>query len=248
MLRTEGGSYFAYVDGIDLGGALPVVALTSSDLVTWSLVGGFVVDPGAWADPSSGSRFTSPSVRYVAGNPAASRYVMYLSGPTADGAASCIGVATAAAPEGPFVGADQPLICPPGGARAASPVPGSDQVVYRAEMPTSGVYGLTLDAAGTAVAPGAVPSLLLGVAGGIGQEGVLERPAVAPLAEGPSPLGYGVIGSTTGSGPVSLGSSPSIPAKSRSADRDLVRNKPFARVSPAVGSSSSKACPRCVAA
>ena len=30
------------------------------------------------------------------------------------------------------------------------------------------------------------------------------------------PLGYGVIGSTTGSGPVSLGSSPSIPAKSRS--------------------------------
>ena len=33
------------------------------------------------------------------------------------------------------------------------------------------------------------------------------------VAKGPCPLGYGVIGSTTGSGPVSLGSSPSTPAK-----------------------------------
>ena len=184
VLRAADGTYYAYVDGIDLGGAIPVVALTSSDLATWTLVSGFSVDPGTWADPSSGSRFTSPSVRYVPDNPAASRYVMYLTGPTTDGSASCIGVATAAAPEGPFVGADQPLVCPPGGARAASPVPRSDQIVYRAETPTPGVYVLTLDAAGTAVAPGAEPSLLLGVAGGIGQEGVLERPAVARDPDG----------------------------------------------------------------
>ena len=55
-----------------------------------------------------------------------------------------------------------------------------------------------------------------------------ERPRVRFLARlagarrpartrGPvTPVGYGVIGSTTGSGPVSLGSSPSIPAKSQS--------------------------------
>jgi hypothetical protein len=184
VLRAEDGTYYAYVDGIDLGGPFPVVALTSSDLATWTVVGDFAVEPGAWADASSGARFTSPSVRHVPDNPTASRYVMYLTGPTADGSASCIGVATAAAPGGPFVGAAQPLICPPGGARAASPVPGSDQVVYRADSPTPGVYGLTLDAAGTAVAPGAEPSLLLGVAGGILQEGVLERPAVAQDGDG----------------------------------------------------------------
>ena len=43
---------------------------------------------------------------------------------------------------------------------------------------------------------------------GIAHEGVEARKPVQPL-------GYGVIGSTTGSGPVSLGSSPSTPARSR---------------------------------
>lgn len=179
VLRAADGTFFAYLDGVDLGGPLHVVALRSDDLTTWTMVGDVLEAPGAWADPSSGARFTSPSVRHVPANPPPARYVMYLSAPTADGAATCIGVATAPAPEGPFVGADQPLICPPGGARAASPVPGADQVVYRAETPTPGIYGLVLDPTGTAIAPGAAPVLLLGAAGGVGHEGVLERPAVA---------------------------------------------------------------------
>ncbi|HEX7134794.1 MAG TPA: DUF4185 domain-containing protein [Iamia sp.] len=184
VVRAADGSYYAYVDGFDMGVPFHVGAYRSPDLATWTMVGDVLDDPGAWADPSSGRRFTTPSVRHVPSNPAGSRYVMYLTGPTADGTASCIGVATAAAPDGPFVGADQPLICPPGGARAASPVPGSDQVVYRAEQPVPGVYALALTADGTAVAAGAEPALLLGVADGVLREGVLERPAVARDADG----------------------------------------------------------------
>ena len=41
----------------------------------------------------------------------------------------------------------------------------------------------------------------------------VARPRL-PGSQGRQPLGYGVIGSTTGSGPVSLGSSPSTPARS----------------------------------
>src|SRR5215218_7407585 len=45
-------------------------------------------------------------------------------------------------------------------------------------------------------------------------------------------MGYGVIGSPTGSGPVSLGSSPSTPASSTRLDADLLLSLEFRPLSP----------------
>lgn len=182
VLRTADGTYYAYVDGFDMDAPFRVMAYSSTDLATWTPVGDVLGDPGAWAESASGRGYTSPSVRHVPDAPPEARYVLYLTAPTAaadDGPTTCIGVATAPAPDGPFVGADEPLLCPPGGARAASPVPGSDQVVFRAEQPTPGVYGIRVGADGTTVAAGAEPALLLAAEDGILRRGVLERPAIA---------------------------------------------------------------------
>jgi hypothetical protein len=176
VLRAADGAHYAYVDG---SGPEEVTAYRSTDLVTWTPVGDVLGRIGAWALVLPGARVTTPSVRYVPDAPPAARYVMYLTGLAADGPRACIGVATAADPAGPFVGADAPLVCPPAGAWAASPVPGADQIVYRADEPTPGVHALDLTAAGTAVAPGAAPALLLPVEDGILRRRVLERPAVA---------------------------------------------------------------------
>ena len=51
-------------------------------------------------------------------------------------------------------------------------------------------------------------------AGRVFSTGLRRKPT--GLARGPHPMGYGVIGSPTGSGPVSLGSSPSTPANDES--------------------------------
>ncbi|HMJ75084.1 MAG TPA: family 43 glycosylhydrolase, partial [Iamia sp.] len=184
ILRAADGAYYAYVDGIDLGGPFHVMAYTSPDLATWTMVGDVLDTAGAWADASSGRRFTTPAVRHLPDNPPAARYVMYVTAPSLGGGPSCVAVATAPAPDGPFVGADQPLLCPPGGAGDASPVPGSDQVVYRAAQPDPGVYAVTLTPDGTAVAPGAQPTLVLRTEEGVLRRGVLERPAVARDADG----------------------------------------------------------------
>ena len=184
ILRAEDDTYYAYVEGFDLDGPLRVVAYTSPDLATWTMVGDVLDSAGAWADGSSGSGFTTPAVRVVPDNPPAARYVMYVTAPSLGGGPSCVAIATAPTPDGPFVGADQPLLCPPGGAGDASPVPGSDQVVYRAAQPEPGIYAVNLTPDGTAVAPDAEPRLVLGTEEGVLRRGVVERPAVARDADG----------------------------------------------------------------
>ncbi len=159
VTRTAEGTYVAYADGTDT-----IEAYRSEDLATWSPLGPVLVTPGA----------SSPGVRAGVDG----RTVMYVTR-WKPGGEPCIEVATADDPEGPFAVAPEPLVCSSGAAWAPSPVPGRDQIVYLAEQPVPGVYGLALAEGGTAVAPGAEPVLLLAAEGGAMREDVLRRPAVA---------------------------------------------------------------------
>jgi hypothetical protein len=67
FVLKSGSTYYAYVNGFDYFLPLPVMALSSTDLVTWTQVGNVLppASAGAWADTSSGWRFSSPSVRHI---------------------------------------------------------------------------------------------------------------------------------------------------------------------------------------
>src|SRR5262245_46296361 len=57
-----GSTYYAYANGFDFYLPFHVPAFSSTDLATWTMVGNVLPTPGAWADNSSGLKFTSPSV------------------------------------------------------------------------------------------------------------------------------------------------------------------------------------------
>ncbi|MEU5879930.1 family 43 glycosylhydrolase [Spirillospora sp. NPDC047279] len=188
-VMKSGSTYYAYVSGFDYYVPFPVLALSSTDLVTWTQVGNVLptAQAGSWADVSSGWKFRSPSVRHIPGNPAASRYVMYFSGTHKTTGATCIGAATAAGPAGPFTGAAEPLICPQGGATdpSAVPLPADapiQELVYVKKGTDAGIYNQVLSADGLSLS--GAPFLLYKANPGWWHQGVVERPAITLTADG----------------------------------------------------------------
>lgn len=183
-IRKVGDTYYAYLGGFDYFVPFPVRVLTSSDLVSWTPGPNVlpIEDAGGWVDTSSGWNFRSPSVLHVPGNSGASQFVLYFTAKHNSTGTDCIGVATAGSPEGPFVGEDQPLICPPGGAQDPSPVPLGDdppyqQLVYR-NNGDGAIYNRVLTPDGLSVDPGLAPYRLLDASPTWWHNGIVDRPAV----------------------------------------------------------------------
>jgi hypothetical protein len=185
IVKAGDGKYYAYLSGFTFYGSQNVMAWSSTDLVNWQVVGNVLptASAGAWADASQPTNFTSPSVAYLSSNPAASRYVLYFTGVSAGAGTKCIGVATAAAPSGPFTGKATPLVCPEGGAKDPSvpTVPGLtgyQQLVYVKTGSNPGIYGQVLAGDGQSLLAGWSPTLLYTANPGWWHGGVVERPAL----------------------------------------------------------------------
>ena len=185
FVLTSGSTHHAYMSGFDFGGPIAVPAFSSTDLATWNPAGVAMsaAASGAWTDKSSGSKFTSPSVRFYSGNPASQRYVLYFTGTQASTGSKCIGVATASSASGPFVGQSTPLIC---GAQDPSPVPSPDgypfpQLLYKKNGASPGIYNQILAPDGLSLLSGSPASLIYAARSGWWQNGVVERPTLVSL-------------------------------------------------------------------
>jgi lysophospholipase L1-like esterase len=161
---------YAYVEGRDMPSHANVPAYVSTDLAMWTPIGDVLPDTGrgTWMLSSSSEITTpvgSPAVTYFPDNPADARFVLYFTATGLDTGRRCIGVAAAAGPGGPFEAADDPLICPEGGARDPSPVVLGDgpagQIVYRQEAGESGIYIQQLAADGQSLGETAPVALRL---------------------------------------------------------------------------------------
>jgi hypothetical protein len=183
FIVKSGSTYYAYLNGFDFYLPFPVMAYSSTDLSTWTQVGNVLGDAGAWADDASGFNVTSPSVINVPSNPAASRWLLYYSAKRTGSTQTCIGVATASSPAGPFTGRAQPLICPSGGAKDPSAMnlgaaPPYQQLIYRRSS-DGAIYNQVLSPDGLSLLPDAqTPFELYRPQPGWWQNGVVERPAV----------------------------------------------------------------------
>jgi hypothetical protein len=183
VLKAPDGTYHAYTSGFDFGFPFHVFALQSTDLASWSQVGNVLPGGAPWADNASGLHFTSPAVLRIPSNPVPSRYVMYFGAKKAGSADTCIGVANAAAPAGPFTATATPLVCPTGGAQDPSVVPlpdgvGIQEIVYKKNGANPGIYVQVLTADGQALGAGHSPNLVYAAQPTWWHGGVVERPAV----------------------------------------------------------------------
>jgi arabinan endo-1,5-alpha-L-arabinosidase len=186
FIMRSGTTYYAYVSGFDfLFTQYGARVFQSTDLVNWTSMGNALplATAGNWADRTSGSKFSSPSVREIGTNPAAQRYVMYFTGIQTSTGNKCIGVATSSLPTGPFTGAANPLICPSGGAQDPSAMvlpdsAGIQEVIYRKNGASAGIYNQVLTANGLSIGSPVTPFLLYTAQANWWQEGVADRPAV----------------------------------------------------------------------
>ena len=174
VLRV-GGTYFAYGTNSTEGS---IQIIESTNLNQWSAVGSALPTLPSWAKPGG---TWAPSVLQVGGN-----FVLYYAAVVAgshDGE-ECISVATAIEPQGPFVdGSSSPLVCQTalGGSIDPSPFVDADGTLYLewksnggAGQPTA-IWSEQLNAAGTGLAGGIVPSELL-TADQSWQAGIVEAP------------------------------------------------------------------------
>ena len=102
-----GDNYYAYATNTE---GTNIQVATSTDLVTWTPQGDALPDLPDWAEPEFGYAW-APEVTTAAGG---SPYLMYFTARFAidQGGTQCIGVASSAVPEGPFVPqGDAPIIC-----------------------------------------------------------------------------------------------------------------------------------------
>jgi xylan 1,4-beta-xylosidase len=140
VLRARGAFYASATSG----SWAPLFPLfRSTDLVTWRQVGALLPRAPAWGT----GRFWAPELSFQRG-----RYVAYYSASRRDGR-PCIGVLTAARPEGPWRDRGR-AGCPPGGAIDAAPVrdrDGSRWLLWKALGTGGGIHAQRLDAAGLRV-------------------------------------------------------------------------------------------------
>ena len=137
FITKFGNTYYGYSTSSNISG---VQVIKSTDGVNWSWVGDAYVGktPYVGATATSGWADTSPTwapgVVERPANPSSQRYVLYYTATTlVPGSAGlpCIGRATSASPEGPFVDeTSQPLVCTPsrGGSIDPNPIVVNGQV------------------------------------------------------------------------------------------------------------------------
>ncbi len=151
------GTYFAY--GTNAAGG-NVQIIDSTDLAHWSTVGDALPALPAWATP--GSTWAPGILQLPHG------FVMFYA--THDGSTECISVATATAPQGPFVDRSSgPIICQTGLGGSIDPAPflsasGSPYLVWKSNggsgQPAT-IWGQPLNASGTSLEPGTTAVALL---------------------------------------------------------------------------------------
>ncbi|WP_336208870.1 glycoside hydrolase family 43 protein [Nonomuraea sp. LPB2021202275-12-8] len=118
-----GRTWYAYGTN---GAGKNVPLLTSPDLVTWQPRGDVLPELGSWAEPGN---TWAPEVIQLAED----RFALYYTARSTRTGRQCVGVAIAAAPEGPFADASPaPLICQAdeGGSIDASPFRDADGTLY----------------------------------------------------------------------------------------------------------------------
>ena len=173
--------YYAYSTAAGFLGLTDVPVWRSTDLANWSWVGTggnampklapWVQFGGNWA----------PSVVF---NSTSQNYVMYYVGKTQNGApyagSECVGVATSANPDGPFVdAASAPLLCQPSLGDTIDPDPyvATDGSLYLTYSNNVGIYGRPLNPDGLTFSGGA--SQLLGLSDGYSWDNVhIEGPSM----------------------------------------------------------------------
>jgi len=140
ILRARGAFYASATSG----SWAPLFPLfRSTDLVTWRQVGALLPRAPAWG----AGRFWAPELSFAHG-----RYVAYFSASRHSGH-PCIGVLTAARPEGPWRDRGR-AACPPGGAIDAAPArdrDGSRWLLWKALGPGGAIHAQRLDPAGLRV-------------------------------------------------------------------------------------------------
>ena len=176
--------YYTFSTESGFLGLINVPVVRSSDLVHWTWAG-----PGQRRTPGRHRRAPgkdampvlapwvqwagnwAPSVLVRPNNPPASRYVMYYTARSQDssqwGGKECVGVATSAVVDGPYVDtASAPLICAPaaGGTIDPSPFVAADGSVSLQYVDNDGIHAQRITADGLALAGG--EQLLLRADGG----------------------------------------------------------------------------------
>jgi beta-xylosidase len=112
VLRV-GSTYWGYATNSAAGN---IQIITSSDLANWTTVGNALPALPSWAQPGA---TWAPSVIQLGAT-----FVLYYAAATAASGTSCISVATASAPQGPFVdNSSAPLICQSGLGGSIDPSP-----------------------------------------------------------------------------------------------------------------------------
>jgi beta-xylosidase len=169
----QAACYYAYATESGLFGLLNVPVARSTDLIAWNWAGpDRTGGPGGTPDGKPDRNAMpalapwvefggnwAPSVLARPSNPAEQRYVMYYTARSKDGSAyggkECVGIATAATPDGPFVDTSTaPALCQTaaGGTIDASPFVASDGSAYLTYSDDVGIRVQRLTSNGLALA------------------------------------------------------------------------------------------------
>lgn len=198
FITKFGGTYYGYSTSSNIS---TVQVIKSTDAVHWSWVGDAFVGPtsyvgataagSSWADTSP---TWAPGVLERPSNPSNTRYVLYYTATsTLPGSAGkpCIGRATSASPEGPFVDESaQPIVCTPerGGSIDPNPIVVGGQVYLLwqsfgiAPSEPTRLWSTPLSADGRSTA--GAPSMLTEVLYGSAEWPNIEGPTMMPAPGG----------------------------------------------------------------
>jgi len=184
---TAGGSVVRFVAFGTGDWPARIPTAHSSDLTTWQKGPDALPDLPGWAAPDSKHSLSwAPAVLDTGRG-----YVLYVTLPDARSGQQCIGVATSAAPDGPYVGVgDGPLLCQHALGGSIDPSPTRDRdghllLLWKDEGNTrgrpSGLWEQPLTADGLGLV-GTAHRLL--TARQPWQDNIIEEPAVIPAADG----------------------------------------------------------------
>ncbi|MGO9854929.1 MAG: glycoside hydrolase family 43 protein [Acidimicrobiales bacterium] len=154
---SVGQTYFAYATN-SVAGSIQIIE--STDLTHWTAVGNALPSLPAWA----AANYTwAPSLALIDGS-----FLLYYAVDVAGSGTECISVATASQPQGPFIDkSTAPLECQTSLGGSIDPFTfvdssGSAYLLWKSGGPgSSKIWSEQLAARGTAMAPGAVPTVLL---------------------------------------------------------------------------------------